>query len=148
MKLMQILFVVLFSLYASVSDAAATRIARTSSDQGQTTGAVTVPLGLFEFPNASIMLVTVKVLAVRADGVTRAWTLTSLIKKTSGTLAVMENIPAPPNVFDSAGDATALGAGVTITLFSDTTYIGVNVTGQAGQTIDWIINLDADGLAL
>jgi hypothetical protein len=117
-----------------------------SADQGVTVGAVTIPLGLFEFPSNTIGLINVQVIAVRTDGASRAWTTSGLLKKVGGTLAIMEAIPVPPNTFDSAADALALGAGVTIGLFSDAVFVGVNCTGQAGQQIDWLVRISGNGM--
>lgn len=122
-----------------------TRIHPSNTDHGRTVGLETVPIGHLAFPNNAVVLFRVRVVAARSDGASRAWIVDALVKKISGVLAIAEN--TAPVVLDSAADATALGGGVTIGLFSDGEHIGVNCTGQLGQTLDWVVDIHGAGLS-
>lgn len=107
--------------------------------------ATPTPLGLFEIPNNSAAFVRGRVLAVRSDGAMKAWSFESLIKRNGGAVTIQETIPIPVNVFATATDETAL-TGVSISVYSDATYMGANCTGQAGQEINWFVNFIGDSL--
>lgn len=111
------------------------------ADFSNTMMATTLALGQFEFPERSVALLDVAVIAVRDDMTTKAWSLQSLVRRTvGGSPTILENIPATPNLFATATDATTL-SDVTISMFTDNVYIGVNCTGQAGQTIYWSVRI-------
>jgi hypothetical protein len=125
----------------------ATTVFVNSTDYGVTDSATPVPLGIVEVPLGSVVLCGVLVMAVRSDGASKVWTFDSAVRRTTGGFTILETIPAALNVFATAGDETAL-TGVAISLYSDTTYghIGVNCTGQAGQTINWLVIFKGEGL--
>jgi len=114
------------------------------NDQGQTFDAVPIPFGVFEFPQNTSAVVRFQVIALRSDFAMKAWSGEIFVKKNGGTLAVNEMIPTPANIFASAADEVTM-ATVTIALFTDGTYVGVTCTGQAGQTIDWLIDFVGSG---
>lgn len=117
-----------------------------STDYGVTDSATPLTLGVVEVPLATVMLCNVLVMAARADGAAKTWTFESAIRRTASALTVLETLPAGLNVFANAADETAL-TGVSIALFSDPTFIGVVCTGQAGQTINWLVIIDGKGLS-
>jgi hypothetical protein len=116
-----------------------------SSEIVETTNATPRTAGIVEIQNGCILLFDVFVMAVRSDGSTKTWQGLSLLRKIGGTLTAIETIPAGLNLFASAADETAL-TGVSVALFSDNTYLGVTCTGQAGQTINWSVELTGRGM--
>lgn len=125
----------------------ATQFNQVAADQVQTTSAATQIVASVEVPNGTVVLWEIFVMAVRSDGATKTWQAQSVLRKAGGVMTVIETIPAALNLFATASDETAL-TGVTISLFNDNTYIGVNCTGQAGQTIDWRVELTGRGLGV
>lgn len=122
-----------------------TPVTLASEDWGVTTDATTKLMGVVEVQSATVMLCKGCIIGVRSDGAAKAWNFDFLVKKVGSTLTLCETIPAALNVFGSAADETAL-TGVAIAFFTDNTFIGVNVTGQAAQTINWHVKLTGTGL--
>lgn len=110
-----------------------------SVDNRITTDATPAALGLFELPNNSAAFIKGRILAVRSDGASKAWSFESLAKRNGGAVTLQETIPVPINAFASAADETAL-TGVAVAPYSDSTYMGASCTGQAGQNINWYVN--------
>lgn len=116
-----------------------------SEDWGVTTDATPKLMGVVEVVSPSVMFCKGQIICVRSDGAAKAWEFDFLVKKVGATLTLLETLPAGLNVFGSATDETAL-TGVAIAFFTDNTFIGVNVTGQAAQTINWSVKLTGNGL--
>lgn len=117
-----------------------------SSEIVETTTATPRQAGIVEIPNGCVLLFDVFVMAVRADGAAKTWQGLSLLRKIGGVLTALETIPTGLNQFASAADETAL-TGVSVAMFSDATFLGVTVTGQAGQTINWHVQLTGRGMS-
>lgn len=116
-----------------------------SEDWGITTDATPMQMGTVEIQSPSVMMCKGQIICVRSDGAAKAWSFDFLVKKVGATLTLLETIPPGLNVFGSAADETAL-AGVAIAFFTDNTFIAANVTGQAGQTINWSVKFTGNGL--
>jgi hypothetical protein len=108
-------------------------------DNRATTDATPIQLGFFGILEMSSALVSGKVMALRSsDGATKAWSFETCIKRGVNNIIICETIPVPVNTFASAADDTAL-TGVTIAPFQSGFELGVQCTGQAGQTIEWMV---------
>lgn len=111
-------------------------------DHNHTTGAETANLGQIGIPDRTNGLMRVRVMCVRdSDLASKAWTVEALVRRSGGAVVVLENIPAPPNLFASAADQTAL-AGATIAVFSDSGFFGVSCTGMAATPLSWSVEID------
>lgn len=118
-----------------------------SVEQVTITEALTRNLALLSFPShidAGIVLVTGEFIVLRdSDGAVKAWTFTSLMRRTpAGGVVVLETFPSPPQLFATAADETAL-SGCTIALYADDTQFGATITSPAGGTYHWSGKLKA-----
>jgi hypothetical protein len=107
-------------------------------DFTQTDGVATNNMGQFEVPPDTVCLVELQVFAMReSDLAAKGWSFEVLAKRVGGgAVQIMEFIPSPVNLFGSTADVAAL-IGVSIAPFSDSMFLGVSCTGQAGDRIFW-----------
>lgn len=100
--------------------------------EGQTVGAQTIALASLLIPDNSVCIIEMKVGAITLSGLAGGVVRTAVVKKINGVLTNLGDILAAV----TRGDA-GLGGVVVAPAFQDGNII-LNVTGIAGQTIDWV----------
>jgi hypothetical protein len=116
-------------------------------DDVQTVGAEVKSFGGFGILENSAVVADISIIALRADGVAKAWTFQTFIRRGTGLPSIVETIPPTLNQFATAGDETTL-TGVSIAALIDYSDMRIQITGIAGSTLNWKASVEGSGLTL